>query len=53
MTATMNWLRQIGVLLASKGLVVYCTLRLLMGEPLRKPMVMVMVMRHWALWRNA
>ena len=33
MTATMNWLRQMGVLLANNGLEVYCTLRLLMGEP--------------------
>jgi hypothetical protein len=51
----MNWLRQIGVLLASKGLVVYCTLRLLMGEPPLKPMLIPMLMQlhQQAWWRNA
>ena len=29
----MNWLRHIGVLLANKGLLAYCTLRLLMAAP--------------------
>jgi hypothetical protein len=48
----MNWLRQMGVLLASKGLEVYCTLRLLMDEP-RQMQQAQTLLRHLTRWRNA